>query len=42
MEADFLSSLKFEVTSPSALQFLKYHIKQEGPKRDDDHFFLAQ
>jgi len=42
MEVKILNTLKFEVTVPSALQFLEFFIKQLGIARDDDHFFLAQ
>mmetsp|Transcript_5021 Transcript_5021/g.12638 ORF Transcript_5021/g.12638 Transcript_5021/m.12638 type:complete len:340 (-) Transcript_5021:677-1696(-) len=42
MEVAVLNTLKFEVTVPSALQFLEYFIQDMGISRDADHFFLAQ
>ncbi|CAD7946606.1 unnamed protein product [Amoebophrya sp. A25] len=42
MEVRILNTLKFEVTVPSALQFLEYYVKEAGISRADAHFFLCQ
>jgi hypothetical protein len=33
---------KFEVTVPSALQFLEFYAKEVRIEREDDHMYLSQ
>ena len=41
-EVKILNLLKFEVTTPSPLQFLEYYVKAIGMSREESQFFLAQ